>query len=47
MIWNVTRVPVQVRMEELWKSMRQQEDKRAATPGLLSKLRKNMSSSGR
>ena len=38
---------VQVRMEELWKSMRQQEDKRAATPGLLSKLRKNMSSSGR
>ena len=38
---------VQVRMEELWKAMRQQEDKRAATPGLLSKLRKNMSSSGR
>lgn len=39
--------PVQVRMEELWKTTRQQEDKRAATPGLLSKLRKNMSSSGR
>lgn len=39
--------PVQVRMEEIWKSMRQQEDKRAAHPGLLSKLRKNMSSSGR
>ena len=38
---------VQVRMEELWKATRQQEDKRAATPGLLSKLRKNMSSSGR
>ena len=34
-------------MEELWKATRQQEDKRAATPGLLSKLRKNMSSSGR
>lgn len=34
-------------MEELWKTTRQQEDKRAATPGLLSKLRKNMSSSGR
>lgn len=38
---------LQVRMEELWKSTRQQEDKRAATPGLLSKLRKNMSSGGR
>lgn len=46
-LWHVTHVPVQVRMEELWKSMRQQEDRRAATPGLLSKLRKNMSSSGR
>ena len=34
-------------MEDLWKAMRQQEDKRAAQPGLLSKLRKNMSSSGR
>ncbi len=42
---------VQVRMEELWRATRQQEEKRAATPGLLSKLRKNMgsgsSSSGR
>ena len=37
----------QVRMEDLWKAMRQQEDKRAQQPGLLSKLRKNMSSSGR
>ena len=50
MAWHVSmraHACVQVRMEELWKSMRQQEDKRAATPGLLSKLRKNMSSSGR
>ena len=40
----------QVRMEELWRSTRQQEERRATTPGLLSKLRKNMgsgSSSGR
>ena len=41
------RVLAQVRMEGLWKAMRQQEDKRAQQPGLLSKLRKNMSSSGR
>ncbi|CAK0783692.1 hypothetical protein CVIRNUC_006891 [Coccomyxa viridis] len=38
---------LKVRMEGLWKAMRQQEDKRAQQPGLLSKLRKNMGSSGR
>ena len=40
-------MPKQVRMEDLWRTTRAQEERRAQQPGLLSKLRKNMSSSGR
>ncbi|BDA41364.1 Serine/threonine-protein kinase STY17 [Coccomyxa sp. Obi] len=37
---------LKVRLEELWRATRQQEERRATTPGLLSKLRKNMGSGG-
>ncbi len=37
---------LQARLEELWRATRQQEERRATTPGLLSKLRKNMGSGG-
>jgi hypothetical protein len=41
-----SRLGLQVRTENLWRSTRQQEERRATTPGLLSKLRKNMGSGG-